>query len=205
MKKIILLIAGVFILSGCGSDYTSMVKDGVFNDHKQTTVGRAFDAWGQCDKGVTWEEFETDSGVNIVEYNCTILETKKAFGKNTMDMMDKLNEDDLNETLGIQCLYQENCNLTLTRYRRTLATPFNIVFQFTINLDNSFDTSHVGAIMGSQEVDLSALGTPADFVNLVMVNRFLSDTAIDQISTAIAKFVPDDDLVSDSKAKAFFK
>ena len=207
MKNIILLIAGIFILSGCGSDYTSLVKDGVFNDHKQTTVGRAFDAWQQCDMGVTWETFETDSGVNLVEYNCTILETKKEFAKQTFTswMESGNSSEQIDKNLKPQCAFQENCNLTGDRYLRSLATPLNIVFQFTVNLDSSFDTTYVGVSMGSFDLDLSSLGTPGDFVDLVMSNLVLSDNTFDQIHTSIAMFVPDENLVNESKAERFFK
>jgi hypothetical protein len=43
MKKLMISIISL-IVTGCGADYTSIVKDGTFNDYKSTTVGRAFDA-----------------------------------------------------------------------------------------------------------------------------------------------------------------
>ena len=206
LKKITLLIAGIFILSGCGPDYTSQVKDGVFNDHKQTTVGRAFDAWQQCDMGVTWDTFETDSGINIVEYTCSILGTKQEFAKKTLKtwMDNGIDAEQADENLKPLCGFDETCNLTGDRYLRTLATPIEIVFQFTINLDSSFDTTYVGSRLGELDQDLSTLGTPADFVEIVMTNDEFSDITMDRINTSIAMYAADEDLVSESKAETFF-
>jgi hypothetical protein len=58
--------------------------------------------------------------------------------------------------------------------------------------------------MGSYDLDLSSLGTAGDFVDLVMSNLVLSDTTFDQIHTSIAMFIPDENLVNESKAGLFF-
>ena len=218
MKKLIISIISL-IITGCGTDYTSMVKDGTFNDYKSTTVGRAFDAWKQCDMGVTWEAFETDNGTNIVEYNCRIYESKKQDARNIFSTVQNNFRGDeerfdkflLDTGCALDKIYQiqnfENCNLNSDTYLRSLATTLNMTIQFTVNLDDSFETSYIGAGMGSYEINLIEyeLGSFDDYINMVMSNDTLSQNSLDRMHFLLAKYVPDQELVSELAAQNYLE
>ena len=51
----------------------------------------------------------------------------------------------------------------------------NFQTQFQVNLDDTFEISYMGASSeGYGEVDLSALGTPSDFLAIIMPNQKFS-------------------------------
>ncbi len=65
MKKIISILLFTLILTGCGSDI-STVKDGAMHFDNSITVGDAFDKYGYF-KSTDWSSFETANGRSIVE------------------------------------------------------------------------------------------------------------------------------------------
>ena len=148
----ILAILAILILTGCGNNVDS-VKSGVFDDYQSTTVGKAFDNWGMCDS-VTWEEFETSNGRNIVEYNC--------FQKNSLSPY-------LTDKEGI---YTGEIMFATERLNKIIRQGVNLKIQFQINLDDSFDISYIGASSeGFKESNMAPVGSPDDFIGLIMANQ----------------------------------
>ena len=160
-------ILAILTLAGCGNN-VDFVKDGVFDDYQSTTVGQAFDNWQVCDS-VTWEEFETPNGRNIVEYNC--------FLKNSLSFY-------LTDKEGI---YTGETLFANERLGKIIRQGVNLKIQFQIDLDDSFEINYMGASSeGFKEYDMAPLGSPDDFVNVIMSNHgFTLKTAfniINQIS-----------------------
>lgn len=209
MKAFILAIVTVFTLSGCGVDNISLVKGGVFDDHQQTTVGRAFDAWQACDMGVTWETFETASGINIVEYKCMISETKKKFARGAYGVgmiAGMKSEKAANNYLNTMCsvMGRTDCNINVEDYPALLATPYNVVLQFTMNLDDTFEATYIGVSMGSAEASLASQGVePGAWVGLIMNDESIPDVAFNAHHLLLAGLVPAEDLAGETEGKAF--
>ena len=162
-----LAILAILTLTGCGNNVDS-VKSGVFDDYQSTTVGKAFDNWEVCDS-VTWEEFETSNGRNIVEYNC--------FQKNSLSFY-------LTDKEGI---YTGETLFANERLVKIIRQGVNLKIQFQINLDDSFDISYMGVSSeGFKEYNLAPIGSPGDFLDVIMANqRFTLMTAfniVNQIS-----------------------
>lgn len=67
----IAIITGVsFVLSACGEgNNVDLVKGGLMDMNKTLTIGEAFDNYGECGAR-NWQEFETENGVSIVEFQC---------------------------------------------------------------------------------------------------------------------------------------
>ena len=189
----LLLIPSLSAAQFWGNIYVSQVKEGVFNDYKQSTVGVAFDGWKQCDEGTNWTHFETDNGRNIVQYTCTSLEAKK---EHMFALRDRVftryptREEGL-KAEPTQCLAEQfqqiECNFTWVKYFQVLQTPLNIIFQFTVNVDDSFEISYIGAELGGIEMDISSLGDVKDFLDIIMGNDTFNQGTIDAIHTYIAK------------------
>jgi hypothetical protein len=68
MKKIIALTACTLLATGCSND-VDLVKNGVMDFNQTTTLGKALDNWSSCDS-TSWDSFETDNGVRVVEFTC---------------------------------------------------------------------------------------------------------------------------------------
>jgi len=189
----LLLIPSLSAAQFWGTDYVSQVKEGVFNDYKQSTIGVAFDGWKQCDEGTNWTEFETDNGRNIVQYTCTSNEAKKEHALALRDWVFAAypsREEGL-KAESTQCLAEQfqqiECNFTWVKYFQVLQTPLNIIFQFTINVDDSFEISYIGAELGGIEMDISSFGGVNDFLDIIMGNDTFNQNTIDAIHMYIAK------------------
>lgn len=68
MKKVLLAVPFLIALTGCESD-VDLVKLGIMEFNKTTTLGKALDNWKSCENR-EWEEFETDNGMKIVQFTC---------------------------------------------------------------------------------------------------------------------------------------
>ena len=202
----LLLIPSLSAAQFWGNIYVSQVKEGVFNDYKQSTVGVAFDGWKQCDEGTNWTHFETDNGRNIVQYTCTSLEAKK---EHMFALRDRVFTRYPSREEGLkaeptQCLAEQfqqiECNFTWVKYFQVLQTPLNIIFQFTVNVDDSFEISYIGAVLSYMdrkdqlheiEMDISSLGDVNDFLDIIMGDDTFNLRTIEEIHTYIAKRVGD--------------
>ena len=113
-----LLVSVLFV--GCGSDI-DMVKSGVMQFNKTTTVGEAFDNNKDCKKG-EWESFETDNGAKVVQFTCYRKGVKEYFNKvkSFLKKVDDLSPLDVISNTG--------------------------VYQFTINKDDTFQIDNVQTI-----------------------------------------------------------
>tara|TARA_B100000427_G_scaffold329318_1_gene345066 strand:+ start:3491 stop:4180 length:690 start_codon:yes stop_codon:yes gene_type:complete len=221
VKKLSIISLTIFIVS-CGGGNVDLVKTGIFDDYKNTTVGKAFDAWGVCDQGTTWGDFETDNGTMIVEYKCNYLNSKKVAAGlpkgilSGQGSVEKANEFFKNFCAGqqfgqmmtnpLQTLSGQNeipeCNLTFDRYIRSLATPSSIDVQFTINLDDTFQVTYVGASMGSYSTS-SVFPDMDAFLDMVMNNNVFDQNAVDVIVSNAAMYARDGDMVSTKKGMEF--
>ena len=211
MKKIkiiavLLLIPSLSAAQFWGTDYISQVKEGVFNDYKQSTVGVAFDRWKQCDKGTNWTAFETPNGRNIVQYKCLTWEAKK---EHALALRDSVFDKYPTREEGLKAeprmcewerIQQIECNFTWVKYFSVLQIPIHIVFQFTVNVDDSFEISYIGAVLSYMdrkdqlheiEMDISSLGDVNDFLDIIMGDDTFNLRTIEEIHTYIAKRVGD--------------
>lgn len=121
IAKMIIVGIVVLLVSGCfGGGNVELVKNGVFDDYKSMTVGKAMDNWKECDEK-EWTEFESENGTNIVEFTCintemsNIADIKNAYSNNK----DKLSSVDI---------------ISMTTS-----------IQFTINVDDTFELSYAGS------------------------------------------------------------
>lgn len=120
MKKGLIAIPFLAVMVGCSSDI-DMVKDGVMDFNKTTTLGEALDNWGSCGKR-EWESFETESGVKVVEFSC-YHELSDFMEKARSIRLEKANDEA--EYFNIDSMVQ--------------------TFQFTINKDDTFQVDNVQA------------------------------------------------------------
>jgi hypothetical protein len=118
VKKVISAVAMLImavIFSGCfGTSDIDLVKNGVMNRHKSLTVGDAMDNWKACDKK-EWEEYETDNGERIVRFVCYNTDMSQ-FADLKEWAKDK---EQIEEAIDYKSIVSE--------------------FQWTINLDNTFE------------------------------------------------------------------
>lgn len=77
MKKITSILLFSLILSGCGSDLSS-VKDGTMSFDNSITVGDAFDKYSYF-TSTDWRSFETSNGRKIVEVEGIFTDNYPAF------------------------------------------------------------------------------------------------------------------------------
>ncbi|RUO30388.1 hypothetical protein [Aliidiomarina soli] len=118
MKKLLFGAPIILALTGCVSD-TDFVKNGTMDFNGTITVGEALDSWKSCERR-EWEEFETDNGVQVVQFSCQhkidqfISRTKSLLPENELEDADHLDIDS---------------NLQ--------------IFQFTINRDQTFQIDNV--------------------------------------------------------------
>tara|TARA_B100000131_G_scaffold151795_1_gene147241 strand:+ start:256 stop:885 length:630 start_codon:yes stop_codon:yes gene_type:complete len=200
MSKFIIALLSLFSFqlyaSIWGTDYESIVRDGVFNDYKQSTVGVAFDGWSQCDVATDWEHYEEDNGRNMVKFTCTSREAKKehalALRSTIMDAFpNKEKADEYASNVCAADIIQgySNCNFTWEKYFSSLQTPFKIGFFFQVNIDESFELIGVNASQGSFNVDLAGVGSVDDFISLVMRDNILPQNVIDIIHSEFGKYV----------------
>lgn len=118
MKKIFLIAPIVMALTGCGSDL-DLVKGGIMEFNKTTTLGKALDSWKSCESR-NWEEFETDNGVKVVQFACQHKVTQ----------------------------YMSKAKSLLSEEEQAKADHLDIVsnvqtFQFTVNQDDTFQIDNV--------------------------------------------------------------
>lgn len=181
MKNFILKIIGLVVvlltLTACGGGNVNMVKTGTFNDYQGTTVGDAFDNWDIC-SSTSWDEFETDNGRNIVEYNCVVERT--GYG----GMIEFISNVDADEVYNIVCLTNLlqgiECNFSVQRYVQALKDGITFVVQFQVNLDDTFEITYLGASspkVGEINLWEYDLLTPVDFLDFVMFNDSSINTA----------------------------
>ncbi|WP_423904059.1 hypothetical protein [Campylobacter showae] len=74
-KQIIGVLLAFIILNGCGSNIDT-VKKSTLKIDETITVGDAIDNYKMC-SAVSWREFETDNGRQIVEASCDIKQSYK--------------------------------------------------------------------------------------------------------------------------------
>lgn len=118
MKKTLYIVPIIAALAGCGSD-VDLVKKGIMDFNKTTTVGQALDNWSSCEKK-EWESFETDNGMTVVQFTCH----------------HKIME------------YMKKAKSLLSQEEQPKASYMDVVsdtqtFQFTINKDETFQISNV--------------------------------------------------------------
>jgi len=196
------------------SDNISQIKEGTFSAYQNTTVGRAFDSWSICDE-TQWSEFETDNGSQIVEYSCTILDSKKVPGIELIQQLMSVqgSEENVDKVFKSICngagfaellLSQEvsECKLSYDRYLRSFATPSRITVQFRVNLDETFDISWAGHEMGeyssNTDIDINTL------VEIIMNEVTFGNTDYDMLNTNTASYASESDFVSRNAAEDFF-
>ena len=117
-KSLLVVMLAFTILVGCTNDIET-VKSGVLNFNKTITIGNALDRWQSC-KYQWWQEFESDSGIRVVEFVCDH-EISRYFNKIKSFLPDeeKAKSDHLNVLSIVQ------------------------TFQFTLNLDGTFQVNSV--------------------------------------------------------------
>ncbi len=74
-KQIIGVLLAIIILNGCGSNIDT-VKKSTLKIDETITVGDTIDNYKMC-SAVSWREFETDNGRQIVEASCDITQSYK--------------------------------------------------------------------------------------------------------------------------------
>ena len=158
---VIILSFIILAITSCSGSNVDLVKTGQFYEYNSTTVGQAFDNWTMCDT-VTWEELETENGRKIVQFDC--------FAKNSLQSY--LTSSDM--FMDGKVLYEETADAG-----KIIRKGINFQTQFQVNLDDTFEISYMGASSeGYGEVDLSALGTPSDFLAIIMPNQKFSVTTM---------------------------
>jgi hypothetical protein len=118
MKKIMLSLPIIALLTGCGSN-VDLVKDGVMEFNQTTTLGKVLDNWRSC-QNTDWDEFETDNGVSVVQFTCE---------HEVEDFMEKIKSYSSKEG-------QEKAD-----YLEVISDVQR--FQFTLNQDDSFQIDNV--------------------------------------------------------------
>lgn len=69
-KTVASILVGTSLLAACGSNVDT-VKDGILKGYESLTVGQALDNYRNCTPGTQkWTEFETENGMNIVQFSC---------------------------------------------------------------------------------------------------------------------------------------
>lgn len=118
MKKLLLAVPMTLALAGCGSDI-DLVKGGIMEFNKTTTLGKALDNWKSCENR-EWEEFKTDNGVKVVQFTCQHkVEQFMSKAKSMLSKEDQARAEHLDISSNIQ------------------------TFQFTINKDKTFQVDNV--------------------------------------------------------------
>ena len=122
MKKIIFIVLGLLVFSGCNNGNVSKVKDGFLDDKKSLTIGEAFDNFKYF-KSTKWTEFKTDSGKGIVQVCCVVdIDKVNADAKDKLDMM--------------QLIFLKGAfNTGIIERTYTV--------QFTINRDDTFEITNI--------------------------------------------------------------
>ena len=174
--KIFALIVVLATLTACGGGNVSSVKNGVFDDYQGTTVGDAFDNWNICES-TSWSEFQTENGRNIVEYRCAAAKTGYS---SLIAVLETLDVEDTESAMCVSVIWQGlECNFTVERMKQTLKDGITYLVQFQINLDDSFETTYLGAFSPKVgEIDLTALGliTIDELLSSIMSNDiFIND------------------------------
>jgi len=127
MKKVklfLLVIAVMVSLSGCGGNI-DLVKNGVMDFNKTTALGKALDNWESCESR-NWEEFKTDNGIQVVQFSCQ---------HKIVQFMSKLKS----------LVSKENMTEAQIKANHLDIASIVQTFQFTINLDDTFQIDNVQA------------------------------------------------------------
>lgn len=122
MKKIIFIVLGLLVFSGCNSGNVSKVKNGFLDDKKSLTIGEAFDNFKYF-KSTKWTEFKTDNGKAIVQVYCVV-------------DIDKVNADEKDKLDMMQLKF-------LKGVFNTVITERTYTVQFTINRDDTFEITNI--------------------------------------------------------------
>ena len=140
--KIFALIVVLVTLTACGGGNISSVKNGVFDDYQGTTVGDAFDNWSLCES-TSWSEFQTENGINMVEYRCAAAKTGYS---SLIAVLETLDVEAIESEMCFTVIWQGlDCNFTVERMKQTLKDGITYLVQFQINLDDSFEMTYLGA------------------------------------------------------------
>lgn len=129
MKKLntLLLIPIFFLFIGCSDksrdNNIEVVKNGVMEFNKSTTVGKAFDNYQHCTE-TEWREVNTPNGQNLVEFTC-VDKNVEPFVQKTIATLD--NDIDLNQNF-LQLKSLTN------------------IYQWQINKDGSFEISNIDSV-----------------------------------------------------------
>ncbi len=117
LKFVLLVVVFGLLFSGCfGGGNIEKVKNGVMNFNKSITIGQALDNHNDC-KSKEWEELKTTNGQKIVEFRCESASMKI--------IADKVFQEKNKEYANLNSVTQ--------------------VFQWTINLDDTFQLSYAGS------------------------------------------------------------
>ena len=180
-----------------GTDNVSMVKEGTFNNYKQSTIGVALDRWKQCDVGTNWTAFETDNGRNIVEYTCTSLEPKNVASSATRNALLGFDDATIKNVEAQLCLPQNarglECGVTVEKIINALNPdkPLKFFMQFTINVDDTFDADYIGVELQGVQMDLldPDVGIGAsldDFLGIIYSNSTFPTAVFEALATFVA-------------------
>jgi hypothetical protein len=127
--KIALLTAIFSIaLTGCGSSPIDQVKNGIMDFNQSTTVGQAIDGWVDC-VGSEWTSFETDNGATVVEVMCPNAYNDEQPLVQAMEEIMESFRGDPNQQHDIEQYFIDSVTTK---------------FQFTVNLDDTFETTYIG-------------------------------------------------------------
>jgi len=139
-KRMAIIVSIAFVameVSGCeflsgfmGMDDVTMVKSGILELDKSTTVGQAVDKYKYFTQ-VTWEKAVTENGRRIVTFTGEM-------GKEALTAPDGLSE--------VQKAIWENELATLNETYESKLVGYTIIQQFIINQDDTFMLGWCGAI-----------------------------------------------------------
>ena len=136
-------------------------------------MGDAFDNWSLCES-TSWSEFQTENGINMVEYRCKASTQGYDNLINTLNSFDAYTIESITETvcapIAIAQLYSGGpaCKFTVDRLKSVLIDGITYLVQFQINLDDSFEATYLGAYSPKMgEIDLQEL-------ELIYIDELLS-------------------------------
>ena len=149
MNKFFLVATTLMMLNGCTKTDIEIVQSGTLDFNKTTTVGKALDNWQSCESKM-WSQFETNSGVQVVEFDCVLKTTE--YIKKIESLLNQQKKDESNgETpppaAPLEGAYVQTQDAPSAEQPSNLALGFSaaldisaisMVFQFTINKDGTF-------------------------------------------------------------------
>ena len=76
--NIVAIIIATMLSSLFGSSNISLVKNGIMEFDKSTTLGQALDNWDDC-SDTRWESFTTKNGKEVVQFTCEVTGANKLY------------------------------------------------------------------------------------------------------------------------------